>query len=155
MAANKLPIAVARPINSSDGSVSSTAVFGPTLTVAQNDFTGVNSQIVFTADSTEGGRLGAIRFKALGTNVVTVARIFVNNGGAITTAANNQFYDEISLPATTASSTTSTPVIELSMGGNMRGINLAKGFRITVQIATSVAAGWRAIPIDGGSFSDV
>lgn len=155
MTTNKNPSAISRPINSSDGSQLNTAAMGPTLTTGNNDYLGTSASIVFTADPVEGGRLGAIRFKALGTNAATVARVFINNGGSLATAANNLFYEEVNLPATTGNATAGTPTIELSMGGNTRGLNLAKGYRVAVLLASGVAAGWRAVPIDGGSFNDV
>jgi hypothetical protein len=36
--------------------------------------------VAFTSDATNGGYLQRLRFKALGTNVATVARIYYNNG---------------------------------------------------------------------------
>lgn len=152
MAANTSPIAILQPVNSSDGTSTSTSVLGPTLTAAFNDFTGVSAVVAFTANATEGGRIGALRLKPKGTNVATVLRIFINNGGAIGTAGNNQFYDEVGLPATTASATAPLVTLEFPLGGNLRGLNLAPGFRVTVQLATAVAGGWQVVPVDGGRF---
>lgn len=42
--------------------------------------TNLNTQCVFKADPTNGSYVQKLRFKALGTNVATVARIFINNG---------------------------------------------------------------------------
>lgn len=55
---------------------------GPTLVTAANDFTGLsaNNQLCFTADATNGGFIQRLRFKAIGTNVASVARVFINNG---------------------------------------------------------------------------
>jgi hypothetical protein len=52
------------------------------ITAAANDYTGygLNNVPIFVADPTNGGFVQRIRFKALGTNVATVARIFINNG---------------------------------------------------------------------------
>ncbi len=60
---------------------------------------------VFTADATDGGFVNKVVFRAAGTNVDTVARLFINNGAVNTTAANNILYSEITLPATTLSET--------------------------------------------------
>lgn len=152
MAANTSPIAILQPVNSSDGQITSTAVLAPTLTAAFNDFTGVSASLVFTAHATEGGRIGAIRMLPKGTNVATLVRFFLNNGGAVGTASNNQFLGEMGLPATTASAVAPLPAIEIPMGGNMRGLNLAPGHRIYAQIATAVAGGWVAMAVDGGRF---
>ena len=55
---------------------------GVTLISAAADYTGasVNNSIVFQADATNGGFLQKLRFKAIGTNAATVARIYINEG---------------------------------------------------------------------------
>jgi hypothetical protein len=55
---------------------------GVVLTAAANDYNGqnVNNAVVFSADPMNGGYIQRLRFKALGTNVATVCRIYVNNG---------------------------------------------------------------------------
>lgn len=55
---------------------------GGVLTTAANDYTGVsiNNQFVFDAEEVNGSFLQRLRFKALGTNVATVARIYINHG---------------------------------------------------------------------------
>ena len=103
-------------------------------------------KILFTADATNGGYVQRIRFKALGTNVVSVARIYLNNGAAQTTATNNLFYGEISLPATTASTNAATVDIDYPL--NMA---LPAGFTIIVGVsaAADLASGWTAGVIAG------
>jgi hypothetical protein len=66
------------PIYSRRGSITRAVI----LKLAANDYTGVhaNNQEVFAADATNGSFLQRLRFKALGANVATVARIFLNNG---------------------------------------------------------------------------
>lgn len=51
-------------------------------TQATTDYTGlnVNNAIAFTADATNGGYIQRLRFKALGTNTASVARIYYNSG---------------------------------------------------------------------------
>jgi hypothetical protein len=72
MAANQAPIY----------SIAGDIQGGDILTTAAADYTGqgVNNASVFTADSTNGGFVQRLRFKSLGTNVATVARIYINNG---------------------------------------------------------------------------
>lgn len=55
---------------------------GVTLTTASTDYTGqgILNRIVWQADPTNGGFLQRLRFKALGTNVATVARMYINEG---------------------------------------------------------------------------
>lgn len=55
---------------------------GGTFTAAANDYTGqnINNNVIFTADATNGGFIQRLRLKALGTNVASVLRVYVNNG---------------------------------------------------------------------------
>lgn len=136
-----------QPIFSASGDVSSDSgtSFSAALTAAANDYTGAgaNNVLVFTAGA-NGGFVQRLRFKALGTNVATVMRVFFNNGSANTTASNNTFFDEIALPATTASATAGTPTIDLPIN-----VALPAGFRIFVGLGTAVAAGWNVTPVAG------
>lgn len=52
---------------------------GCILTSAANDYSGqnANNQLVFSADETNGGFIQKLRFKALGTNVATVCRVYL------------------------------------------------------------------------------
>jgi hypothetical protein len=54
---------------------------GDILTTASADYTGqgINNAVVFTSNATNGGFVQRLRFKALGTNVASVARIYINN----------------------------------------------------------------------------
>jgi hypothetical protein len=136
------------PIYSKLGDVSSDASTGmaPTFTTGSNtyDGTNANAKLVFTADATNGSYIQRLRFKAIGTNVASVARIFLNNGSTNGTATNNSFYGEVSLPATTAIATAAT--VEIDYPLNMA---LPAGFRVYVLIATTVAAGWVVTPVAG------
>lgn len=142
MAANNDPIYSKAGVLSTDAGTS----MGSAVTAAAADYTGAgaNNALGFTADATNGGYVQRLRFKALGTNVPTVARIYINNGSANTTAANNSFYGEVSLPATTASATAATVDIDYPMG-----FALPPGFRIYWGLGTAVAAGWKMTPISG------
>jgi hypothetical protein len=115
------------------------------ITAAANDYTGAgaNNSLVFTA-ATDGSFIQRLRFKAKGTNVATVMRIFINNGSANTTASNNTFYGEISLPAITSSSSAATVDIDYPMNFALPG-----GFRIYCGLGTAVSAGWVIVPIAG------
>lgn len=125
----------------------------PTFTTAAADYTGAtatHNKVVFTADSAEPSRIVGLRFKAIGTNTASVARIFVNNGGAATSAANNSFVGEQALPATTAIATTETVNLDYYFAGGM--LDLPPGWRVLVGLGTTVAAGWVVTPILGGDF---
>jgi hypothetical protein len=99
----------------------------------------------FTASNT-GGYVQRIRFKPLGTNIATVARVWINNGSANTTAANNTYWDDISLPSTTVSEVSAQPTFELPLN-----IALPAGYKILVTLGTAVAAGY-TITVIGGKY---
>ena len=99
---------------------------------------------VFQADSTNGSYLSTLSFRAAGTNVATVARVFINNGGTNSVAANNILYNEITLSATTLSEVASTANYVLPMN-----IALPPGYKINVTIGTTVAAGYYISAIGG------
>ena len=132
------------PIYSRIGAIS----LGSAITAVVTDYlgTGVNNVVAFTADATNGGFIQRIRFKAAGTNAVAVARIYINNGSTNTTATNNTFYGEISLPATTASTTAATVDVDYPIN-----VALPPGYRIVIGIsaATTLASGWVPTVIAG------
>lgn len=116
------------------------------ITAAQNtyDGAGANDTLVFTADATNGSFVQRLRFKAKGTNVATVARIYINNGSTNSTAGNNTFFDEVTLPATTASATGATQAVDAILN-----IALPAGYKIYVGLGTAVAAGWVVTTVAG------
>lgn len=136
------------PIYTRVGEVSNNAStgFGAAITTATADYTGAsaNHVLVFTSDATNGGYIQRLRFQAIGTNVATVARIYINNGSTNTTAANNVIYGQVSLPATTAINTAATTEVDYPMG-----FAINPGFRIYVGVGTTVAAGWVCTAIGG------
>lgn len=99
---------------------------------------------VFTSDATNGGLVQRLRLKAAGSNVATVARVFVNNGASNTNSSNNALIDEISLPATTLTQTAGMGLFEVPLG-----FALPPGFKLNVVLGTAVAAGWIPTVIGG------
>lgn len=138
------------PVFSGTGDVSTNN--GTTMSQLTKDaaatYTGVDADdvLVFTAHATNGGYVERLRMKSVGTNIATVARIYLNNGSDHTVATNNAFYGEQSLQATTAILTAATVEIDYPM--NML---LNPGFRIYVGLATAVAAGWVITAIGGNN----
>ena len=119
------------------------------MTAANNTYTlgSGTAYLVFSADSTNGGFVQRIRFKAGGANnaSATVCRVFINNGGATGTTSNNILWDEISLPTTTASAAAALAVYELPMN-----IALPAGYAIFCVVATAPnTGGWYATVIGG------
>lgn len=135
MAANTAPIF----------SIAGDIEWGATALTTQNtakDGTGT-VLTVFTAD-VDGSFVQRIRFRAAGTNIATVARVFINNGSTNATAANNILYDEITLAATTLSEVAAQPVYELPLN-----FALPSGYKLNVTLGTTVAAGYYVSVIGG------
>jgi hypothetical protein len=152
MTANTAPIYSKQGNLSSDGTSTTSSAMAPTLTTAAADTDGSssNNKCAFTAGS-NGALLRKLRLKSKGTNVATVARFYINNGGVNTSAANNSFVGEISLPATTASATAATVDMDYDFGVP-NGLPLDPSFRIFVGLGTTVSAGWVVTPLPGGQY---
>lgn len=145
MAANTIPI------YSKAGQVN----WGPSIITAANtnkDGTGTVVTI-FTADATNGGRVERVRAKALGTNVATVLRVFINNGADPTVASNNILYAEVTLAASTLSEVAAIVQVELPNASDTTAFPLVlpAGYKLTVTIGTAVAAGY-AVSAVGGTY---
>jgi hypothetical protein len=98
---------------------------------------------VFTAN-VDGAFVQRIRFRSAGTNIATVARVFINNGSTNATAANNILYDEITLAATTLSEVAAQPVYELPLN-----FALPAGYVLNITLGTTIAAGYYVSVIGG------
>ena len=137
-----MPTANTQPIFSSLGDIQWGTTVLTTLNTAK-DGTGTVLD-VFTADATNGGFVQRIRFRSAGTNIATVARVFINNGSANSTPANNILYDEITLAATTLSEVAALAVYELPLN-----FALPPGYKLNVTLGTTVAAGYYVSVIGG------
>jgi hypothetical protein len=115
------------------------------------DGTGTVSTI-FTAGA-DGGRVERIRARAVGTNVATVLRVFINNGSDPATATNNVLYAEKTIAATTLSEAAELALNELPTTTDTTAFPLVlpAGYKINVCIGTTVAAGLRVTAI-GSSY---
>lgn len=98
---------------------------------------------VFTG-GTNGSYVQKIRFRHVGTNVATVVRVWLNNGGATTTALNNTLFDEITIAANTVSQTAASTNYELPLN-----FALPPSYRIYVTTGTVLAAGLDVSVIGG------
>jgi hypothetical protein len=117
------------------------------LLTATGDYTGVsaNHVLVYTAGS-NGGFVQRLRFQAEGGNTASVARIYINNGSTHTSAGNNAFHGQISLPTISATNTAATTELDYPMN-----FGLNPNHQIWVGLGTTVAAGWMCTAI-GGSY---
>ena len=104
------------------------------------------SYMVFSA-GTNGSYVQKIRFRHQSTNTnnaATMARVFINNGGALATAANNTIWDEITIAANTASQTAASTNYELPLN-----FALPPGYYLYCTLGTTVVAGIQATVIGG------
>lgn len=101
---------------------------------------------VWTADAANGGFLQRLRIKAPAVSTSTVMRVYINNGGATSNAANNSLFEEVGLSVVALNNTVSSVPVEIPMG-----LALPAGYRITVHLATQVT-GAIAVTGVGGKF---
>jgi hypothetical protein len=111
---------------------------------AGSNITTGTSYHVFASDGTAGGYVQRIRFRPIGTNVATVARVWINNGGTTGTTANNVLWDEVSLAASTASATSALANTELPLNFAM-----PPSYKLYVTLGTGVASGYDVTVIGG------
>ena len=114
--------------------------FSNTITAANITKTlqsGTITPVLFQANTVAGSYLDHIRAKPLGTNVASVARIFLNNGQSTALGNNNSMIAEVSLPPTTASVQAVLPNLILPIK-----MALPASWNVHVTIGTAVAAGW-------------
>jgi hypothetical protein len=102
---------------------------------------------VFTAGA-DGSYVQKLVARATGTNVATVLRVFINNGGSNAVGANNSLIAEMTLPATTLSEVAAQPPYELPLS-----FALPAGYSLLCTIGTAVAAGYE-LTVFGGSYTE-
>jgi hypothetical protein len=110
---------------------------------ATTDLTSGTIYPVFTG-GTNGSYVQKIRFRHQGNNSATVVRVFINNGGATTTASNNSLWDEITVAANTLVQNAASINYELPLG-----FALPSGYRIYCTFGTSTTGGILATVIGG------
>jgi hypothetical protein len=133
------------PIFSSVGSIQ----WAPTtLSVANTAKDGTGTVTTVATGNNAGNNAGnfvqKLIARSLGTNIATVLRVFINNGGVNTTAANNSLIAELTLPATTLSEVAAQPDYVLPLN-----FVLPAGYKINATIGTVVAAGYQVSVIGG------
>jgi len=110
---------------------------------------------LFTAGN-EGSRIDQIKARALGTNVATVLRLFVNNGSDPSVAANNSLEHEVTIAATalTEIAALADNVVTITLG-NADPVcpipYLPAGYKIMATLGTAVAAGVQ-VTVFGGDY---
>jgi hypothetical protein len=134
------------PIYSKRGAITRSALL---KTAATSDYSGVNeyNKEVFAADPTNGSYIQRLRFKAMGTNVATVARIYLNDGDQ---AAN--FGAAIGAPTGTPSASGGTVwagtyyamIIAVDAKGRLTPIGTISAGVVVTGTTGSIAWSWTA-----------
>lgn len=107
------------------------------------DLTSGTISLIFTAGA-DGAYINSIVGQPHGTNVASLARVFINNGATTATASNNTYIGQIGLPAITNSESAEVASVSLPLNIGIQG-----GYRIYVTLATAVAAGWQFTAVGG------
>ena len=104
-----------------------TAVTGADLT---------SGALIFTADATNGSIVREVRVKYLPgtTTAATAFRVWINNGGTLSTVTNNALVAEITIPVITTSQTVATADFVVPLSGG--GIVLPPSYKMYATIGT-------------------
>lgn len=105
------------------------------------DATSGTLYLAYTAPA-DGGLVHRLKFQPLGSTTAAVARIFLNNGSATGTLANNTLIGEVTLPQQTASETKALPFFEFPVG-----IRVLATHRIYVTISAAQSVGWQVTAV--------
>jgi hypothetical protein len=144
MAANTIPI------YTKQGQIDFGSVLLKTANTTKDGTTSANRALLFTAGA-DGARVERVRARAIGTNVATVLRIFINNGSDPDVAGNNILYAEKTLAATTGSEAAELLNNELPTTTDPTAFPLVlpPNYRLYATIGTTVASGWSVSAIGG------
>jgi len=110
---------------------------------------------VFTAGA-NGAKIDQIKVRALGTNVATVLRFFVNNGQTNATVTNNSLVHETTIASTTLSEVAALTDVDVTIVKNTTETAcpipyLPPNYKINITIGTTVAAGLQ-VTVWGGNY---
>jgi hypothetical protein len=127
MAANTNPIFTLTP----------NITVGQTISAANTAKDGTGTVVTIHTAGANGSLVYSVNWQPLGTNIASVGRVFINNGSTNTTATNNTYFGDISLPATTNSE-----VAQIGKTVQVMNVALPAGYKLLVVIGTAVAAGF-------------
>lgn len=135
-----------QPIFSRLGKLAWNGLVGKTANTTTDMTSGTLYQLLPVADANNGSRIDKVVMQPLGTNVATVLRLWMNNGGATTTAANNFLVTEVTMPATTVSQVAALASVTTTLD-----MALPASYSFYVTSGTAVAAGF-SVWVQGGDY---
>lgn len=115
-----------------------------TLATGTNTYTGTSGTTAVMTAGSSGSFLKSIEMEAVGTNIASVIRIFINNGSTVGTASNNSLIMQVSLPATTAATATATAHVSIPLN-----LAIPANYIVYATLATTVASGWAVTAVYG------
>jgi hypothetical protein len=120
-----------------------------TLATANTSRTGATGavEILYEADGPQ--YVDRIEYTPLGTNIATVARIFLNFAEPFTEATNNGLLAEVTLPATTGSEVASLEPVSLDIDQYME-----RGNKLIASVGTTIASGVSVKAIVSNRYGD-
>lgn len=121
------------------------------LTAANTALDGTGTTLLIaTAPAVTGGGAMVERVRCMhkGTNVATVARVFLNNGSDPAVAGNNSLIAEKTIPANTVSQVAESVPQDIVLNQVLKG-HASTPQRLYVSIGTAVSAGIQFTPIGG------
>lgn len=156
MAVTSTPVFAQAPNVGALNAVLSTAMTN-TKAFDGTEAAGTAMALVFTAGS-NGARLDQVTCRLAstngatvsGTSSATVARFWINNGSANTTAGNNIFIGEVAIPATAVTALASAALTTYSLTLPSGGLNIPAGYK--VYCGLTVAAGGTNVGIAVSAF---
>ena len=125
------------------------------LTTANIAKDGTGTVVTLFTAGANGARIDQIKVRALGTNVATVLRLFINNGSTNTTATNNSLVHEVTIAATTLHETAALTDNDITIAKGSDVLSpipfLPAGYKIQATIGTTIAAGIQ-VTVSGGDY---
>lgn len=116
------------------------------VTAANTAKDGTGTVVTVATGGTNGTKIDQILIRALGSNVATVMRFFINNGSDSTIATNNTLVHEVTCAATTLSETAALTGLDVAIPADDGAYKvpvpyLPAGYKLNIAIGTAVSAG--------------
>lgn len=113
---------------------------------SSNAYNGTSATVLIFSAGVNGAFVQKLVGEAMGTNIASVLRVYINNGQTSATEANNVLYNQYSLPVTTQSNITATAHIEVPLL-----LQLPPNYTIYAGIASTanLASGWKITAVGG------
>lgn len=129
MASNTKPVFPKTPI----------AAVGQTLLTANTAKDGTGTVVTLVTAGADGAKFDGVNIAYTGTSVATTLKLFLNNGGATTTAANNTLIKTINVPANTLASEVNSAADFFTAALSGGSLMMPPNYKITACIGITVA----------------